>query len=76
MVMMRTMYAGPRGCYRPGEIVSFPEDMEKDLVDGRYAEYVEETVIAKPEPVKVERAVIGEPEQATAPPQRRRRKEG
>lgn len=76
MVKMRTRYAGPRGCFRPGEIVSLPEDVEKSLVDGRYAEYTEAPKIKKPEPEKVERAVIGEPEQATAPPQRRRRKEG
>lgn len=77
MVRLKTRYAGPRGCFKPGDMLNLPEDLEQALVDGKYAERVEEKKKPKEkkvEEVKVERAVVEAPETATAPPARRRRK--
>ena len=74
MVKMVTRYAGPRGSFNPGELASFPAEIEDALVEGKYAERVEIERPKEPKPVIVERATLEAPETATAPPARRRRK--
>lgn len=39
MIRMKTQYAGPAGCFSPGQIVAdFSKAEEKQLIDGGYAE--------------------------------------
>lgn len=40
-VRMKTIYAGPNGNCQPGGIISVDEVEAVELVNGRYAEYVE-----------------------------------
>ena len=60
-IKLRTVLSGPKGVYQPG-IHSLDADMERQLVDGGYAEYV---AVAAPAP---EREVVIAPEYAIPPP--------
>lgn len=41
-IVMKTIYAGPRGSYKPDQVVDMDSKEAKDLIDGGYAiEYVD-----------------------------------
>ena len=64
-VRMKTRYAGPMGVHQPGAEVSFDAKTAKDMVAGRYAEYVDEP---KRTPAKITSAKITSAETASNPP--------
>lgn len=73
-IQMITRLAGPVGVLEPGSVVDVPIEMAKQLVDGGYAEYIEEASTPVPSAsggAEVEEAAVKPPEQAV-----KRRKSG
>lgn len=51
-IRMITRMAGPRGNCEPGGIVDVDPKEAKELVEGKYATYVDQPLVTKPKPKK------------------------
>lgn len=67
---LRTLFAGPVGCYQPGTVVEFSPEVAEQLLAGGYADRVDGAGAPVVETAEAPTA----PEIATAPAARRVRK--
>lgn len=68
LIKIRTLVAGPHGCFQPDSTHNLSEAIGQPLVDGGAAVWI------VPKVKKVERAVIAPQETAVAPAQKRGRR--
>jgi hypothetical protein len=60
-IKLKTIMAGPGGCFDPGQIISVEDDLAYSLIAGGYAEYVDQAE------QKYETAAIEPQEKAVLP---------
>lgn len=59
-VRLRTILAGPNGVAQPGAVISVSDEEAKQLVNGRYASYVELEVKEEPKEEVTEKETTSE----------------
>lgn len=50
LIKLLSIYCGPRGSYKPGQVVEFPEVEAQLLIDANYAELQSPVKLEKSEP--------------------------